>query len=191
MGSSKAKFREKKTKRESNFGFWRKIPAKWGFICVFFWEQTLKWTLLFVIEKKQRWFLFSRRRRFTFNCQRHTRSQKNDVRQLTFAMLFWALVEVCASRFGTTEKFWEVAVLWKVTNFFLVSVPPPGVRVGQPGPFPWRQTTKWTILRPSGNRWCGRSTALRSIRGVQWEYPSWSGMSQDYQSCPNLNSWNC
>ena len=28
-------------------------------------------------------------------------------------MLFWALVEVCAGRFGTTEIFWEVTVLGK------------------------------------------------------------------------------
>ena len=66
-----------------------------------------------------------------------------------------------------------------------MSVRPPGV--GQPGPFPCGETAKWTILRPSGNQWSARSTALRSIRGVQWEYPSWSGVSQDGQSCPNPN----
>ena len=134
---------------------WHRLPQMMGFWWLFF-SFHLSFLLSFPFLPP---FVFSRRRRFTSNCQRHTRSQKNDVRYITFAMLFWALVEGCRPQESIPEKFWEVAVLWKASKIFLMSVPPSGV--AQPGPFPPGETAKWTILRPSGNLWFGRSKIVQ------------------------------
>ena len=50
----------KRTKWEPNFGFWRKYQQNEVLLSVF-WEQTLKWTLLFVIEKNNGGFCFRRK----------------------------------------------------------------------------------------------------------------------------------